>query len=205
MIRAKQPMGAGLGITIYVSPQGNDRWSGRLPEPNRGKTEGPLATIEKAQRETRRFLKQTKCLKTVRVVLRGGRYELKQPLVFNAQDSGMPMESHCHRVIEPEHPVYCAYEGEIPVISGGRQIGGWTVQKLAGKTVWVAELQEVRRGKWYFRQLWVNGERRFRPRLPRKGHFRIAEMLDANYTGDFMTTTQKGSNRFVYTEGDLKP
>ena len=30
---------------LYVSPQGNDAWSGRLAEPNAAKTDGPLATI----------------------------------------------------------------------------------------------------------------------------------------------------------------
>ena len=30
---------------FYVSPQGNDAWSGRLAEPNAAKTDGPLATV----------------------------------------------------------------------------------------------------------------------------------------------------------------
>ena len=34
---------------IYVSPSGNDAWSGSLAEPNEQKTDGPLATLEKAR------------------------------------------------------------------------------------------------------------------------------------------------------------
>ena len=33
----------------YVSPAGNDQWSGKLPAPNAAKTDGPLATIATAQ------------------------------------------------------------------------------------------------------------------------------------------------------------
>ena len=34
---------------LYVSVQGNDAWSGRLPEPNAAKTDGPFATLERAR------------------------------------------------------------------------------------------------------------------------------------------------------------
>ena len=32
---------------FFVSPQGDDRWSGVLPEPNPSRTDGPLATAER--------------------------------------------------------------------------------------------------------------------------------------------------------------
>ena len=41
---------------FYVSPTGNDRWSGTLSEPNATLTDGPFATLEKA-REAVRILK----------------------------------------------------------------------------------------------------------------------------------------------------
>jgi hypothetical protein len=31
---------------LYLSPSGNDAWSGTLPAPNPGKSDGPLATKE---------------------------------------------------------------------------------------------------------------------------------------------------------------
>ena len=34
---------------FYVSTQGNDTWSGTLPEPNAAKTDGPLATLHHAR------------------------------------------------------------------------------------------------------------------------------------------------------------
>jgi|GEM_PF-1093909 len=190
---------------IYVSPQGNDRWSGHLPEPNKARNDGPLATLPMAQRKVRGLLKATKRQAAIRVILRGGRYELKQPLVFNEQDSGLPLAPRLQSTVKPAHPVYCAYAGETPVISAGRRIGGWKIKTVAGRKVWVAHLPDVKKGKWYFHQLWVDGQRRFRPRLPRKGHYRIADVLGANYEGGWNETVRKGSNRFVYAAGDLKP
>lgn len=193
-------------IQLFVSPTGRDAWSGKLPAPNRAQSDGPLATLETAQRKTREILKATEGRKTVRVVLRGGRYQLQQPLVFGAEDSGIPMRADWNRISEPEHPVvYCAYQGEKPIVSGGRRIRGWQVKTLHGRQAWVAELPEVKKGKWYFHQLWVNGQRRLRPRLPRQGQFRIAEALDANFKGDWYATIMKGSRRFRYAAGDLQP
>jgi len=40
----------------------------------------------------------------------------------------------------------------------------------------VTDLPDVAAGKWYFRQLFVNGKRRRRPRLPKEGMYRIAEV-----------------------------
>jgi len=34
---------------FYVSPDGNDNWSGRLECPNASKTDGPFATLTRAR------------------------------------------------------------------------------------------------------------------------------------------------------------
>lgn len=38
---------------LYLSPSGNDAWSGTLPAPNPGKSDGPLATLERARKAVR--------------------------------------------------------------------------------------------------------------------------------------------------------
>ena len=38
---------------FFVSPTGNDLWSGTLAVPNAGKTDGPFATLERAQKAVR--------------------------------------------------------------------------------------------------------------------------------------------------------
>ena len=41
--------------TVYVATTGNDAWSGKLPKPNAGKTDGPLATLAGAREALRRL------------------------------------------------------------------------------------------------------------------------------------------------------
>ena len=43
----------GTKADFYISPSGNDSWSGKLAEPNPTKTDGPFATIGKAQNAVR--------------------------------------------------------------------------------------------------------------------------------------------------------
>ena len=38
---------------IYVSPSGNDSWSGTLPEPNNAGTDGPLKTVKAAKNKVK--------------------------------------------------------------------------------------------------------------------------------------------------------
>ena len=42
---------------FYIAPNGNDAWSGRLPEPNAEKADGPWATIPGAKAAVREILK----------------------------------------------------------------------------------------------------------------------------------------------------
>lgn len=91
-----------------------------------------------------------------------------------------------------------AYPKELPVISGGRRLTGWKEVTVAGKKLWATEIPEAREGKWFFRELWVNGERRVRARHPNKGYLSIESLPDkaADWT--------KGHTRFKFHGADLK-
>ena len=39
----------GKKADYYIAPNGNDSWSGKLAAPNASKSDGPFATIERAQ------------------------------------------------------------------------------------------------------------------------------------------------------------
>src|SRR5689334_8543500 len=41
--------GEGRMLDLYVAPDGDDRWSGRLAAPNAARTDGPFATLERAR------------------------------------------------------------------------------------------------------------------------------------------------------------
>lgn len=143
---------------FYVAPGGNDAWSGRLAEPNAEGTDGPLATIQRA----RDLVAQSKPTAPTRVLIRGGVYRLDKPLVFTPEHSGTK-----------DAPItYAAYPGEKPIFSGGMPITGWT--KAADGPLWTTVVPAVKEGKWYFRQLFVDGRRAVPARTPNDTTFRSA-------------------------------
>ena len=179
-------------LTLYVSTVGNDAWSGRLGEPNADGTDGPLASVRKA----RDIIRDTKAAtggltKPVTVMIRGGVYPQTKPIAFTAADSGTG-----------ECPVtYQAYPGEKPVVSGGGVIRDWqrddseqSQTRCDGK-LWRASVPAAKTGgKWRFNQLFVNGGRRIRARVPNKGSFLRTD-----------GPLSKGNARgFCFHEGDVK-
>src|SRR5438105_2266333 len=151
-------------LNLYVAPNGNDRWSGHLPAPAADGEDGPLATLPKAihaARLARPYFENSSG--GITILIRGGVYELAEPLVLTAEDSGASAKQLF---------TIAAYPGETAILSGGRRIGNWRkVERKPG--LWEAELPEVPNGKWYFRSLFINGQRKHRARTPNAGFFRI--------------------------------
>jgi len=100
----------------------------------------------------------------VTLELSGGRYELSQPLEFGPADSGLGVRARI---------------GERPVLSGGTRLQGWRRSEIR-PALWEITLPEVKAGRWYFRQLFVNGQRAQRARTPDEGFFRAAGRLGTN-------------------------
>ena len=154
---------------FYVATDGDDSWTGKLAQPNAKQTDGPFLTVRRAQNAIRGLIASGPLKAPVTVYIRGGRYALAKPLVFTPDDSGTP-----------QHPItYAAYPGETAVLSGGREIHGWKPvadNKLlaqAGGELWMATVPGVKEGRWYFHELFVNGQRRQRARTPNSGFFRV--------------------------------
>src|SRR4051794_29505064 len=147
---------AAADADVYVSPSGNDAWSGKLADPDAGKTDGPLATLDAARLAVRKLRQaDAKRDRPITVVVRPGTYALTKPVVFTAEDSGT----------EKSPVVYAAEPKAEPVFSGGVRIAGWTV---GDDGRWRVTLSDVKAGRWDFAQLFVNGQRRMRPRLPKE-------------------------------------
>jgi len=75
---------AATAATFYLSPTGNDAWSGTLAEPNPARTDGPFATLERA----REALRAAPPDRPRTVILRGGVYPLTKTLELGPEDSG---------------------------------------------------------------------------------------------------------------------
>ncbi|BDI32421.1 hypothetical protein CCAX7_44720 [Capsulimonas corticalis] len=171
-------------MTLYVSPHGNDAWTGRLAEPNKGATDGPLGTIESARNHLRLLRKQGALAgKAATVQVRGGVYFLTSPLTLTPEDSGT----------RDAPVVFEAFPGEKPVLSGGRRVTGW---RKGVDGFWTTSLPKAN-APWDFRQFFVNGARRPRPSLPSGGGYYLIA-ADAP-----STRPKQGFDGFVSQAGDL--
>ncbi len=149
-------------ITLYVSATaGNDKWSGRLAQPNRMHTDGPFATFDRARKAVQSAKNGASA---VTVLLRDGLYPLPATVAFGPADSGSTKTAI----------TYQNYPNESPVLSGGLRVQGWV--KVNGN-LWQARLPA---GTQYFENLYYNGVRRLRPRLgagPLGTYYRVAHTV----------------------------
>ena len=180
---------------FYVAPDGNDSWSGTLAEPNSDKSDGPYATIERAQKAVRLLKKEVYTDKKepiekrwigsphkfgegrdILVLIRGGYYSLEQPLHFAPEDGGercetdLPSGAFEYHKLKDYYVTYAAYPGEIPIISGGRKITSWSKER--GKWVTFVEGVEIKK-------LIVNGKTQTLARTPNEGYFTPPEMPES--------------------------
>lgn len=176
--------------TFYVATTGNDAWSGKLPEINAEKSDGPFATLNAARDALRELRKNSDFDGPATVQVRGGLYWLTDPFSLQAEDSGTP-----------ESPViYTAYPGERPIFSGGKTISGW---KKEGN-LWTASLPEITSSDWRFHSIWVDGKRRGVCRTPNEGFFKTAGRAPATEnttTGDKIIQSNVA---FRFKAGDVK-
>lgn len=140
-------------VRLYVAPDGNDAWSGRLERPAADGRDGPVRTLQGARDAVRRLRAGSEVRVPVEVLFADGTYTLERPVLFTPEDSGT----------EAAPVVYAAAPGATVILSGGRVLRGFTV---GADGLWRMEIPEVAQGKWSFEQLWVNGRRATRARTP---------------------------------------
>ena len=173
-------------VCFYVSPEGNDRYSGRIEAPNADATDGPFATITQA-RDAVRVVRAAEPQRQASFIiyLRGGIYYLDQAFTLSPEDSGTTTSP----------TIFRNYAGEKPILSGGRRLTGW---RQTSDHRWTLSIPDAASGSWNFSQLFVNGERRYRPHLPRTGYYQVASQLPAK------EALVKSRDRFWFYPGDIK-
>lgn len=188
---------------FYIAPYGNDSWSGTLAVPNAGSTDGPFASIARAQQAVR-ALRQSSPSLPLTVMLRGGTYYLPLSatspggLNFAQADSGTAAA-----------PVtWQNYPGETPVISGGAPVGtgglGLTWTHVAD-SLWQVQLPT---GTANFEYLFYNGERRLRSRLASStglGYYRNGGACYYTATGQAVALSSCNLGTFFRVASEITP
>lgn len=111
----------------------------------KGTIESPYKTIEHARDVIRTFNKEMES--DINVYLRGGNYEITEPIEFKRTDSG----TNGYKII------WQNYENEAPFVRGPKIIDGWEIYD-ASKNIYCAKAD----GPIETRSLYVNGERAVR-------------------------------------------
>ena len=138
---------------LYVSPAGQDGWTGALPDANPAQTDGPFATLSRARDELRR-LKQAGALPDGGAVLvRAGTYEIGTTFALTAADAGT----------EAAPILYRAYPGERAILTGARRIVGFVPHQGA---ILTADVGAQGFKGIAFRQLFLDGRRQILARYP---------------------------------------
>lgn len=172
---------------FYVAKNGNDAWSGTLPSPNADKTDGPFATLKRAQEAVKtlksevyfpkdepvetRWIGSPHTLgrgKDIVVLVRNGYYSLNEPLVFSPEDGGERVETNLptgafeYHKLRDHYVTYAAYPGEKPIISGGQLVKGWKQKKNA----WTTDRLDAD-----VEMLVADGQKMTLARTPNEGYF----------------------------------
>lgn len=179
-----------LAEKLYAAPDGNDAWSGTLARPNDDRTDGPVATLDGARNAVRSMLAKGPTTQPVRVEFADGTYPITSPVVFGPQDSGT----------EESPVIYEAAPGAKPVIHGGRDLGPIWSDEVG---VLNAQVPEVRRGEWYFEQLYVNGRRATRARSPNEFYHYMVRAVEKGIDPDTGKEGDLTARAFVARPGDV--
>lgn len=143
-------------IKIWVAPSGSDFASGTAEQPY-----GSISAALRHGRELRR-LNDPSVQDGVTIVVKGGNYQLFDPIFVRAEDSGTPASP----------TLITNADGELPIVSGGVNVAGWKkaqgkiagLPKEAQGKVWVAKAPLLSGRPFDFRQMWINGAKAIRAR-----------------------------------------
>ena len=128
---------------IIISPNGNDDWDGSRKKPFR--------TVERAQKEVKRYLKETE-KGTIKVLLQDGVYEISEPITYTCE---VPVR-------DQQQVIWMADKGAQPIISGAM------IKDVKGREEPIfIEVEDASR----LFDIYVDGKRAIRARTPNEGFY----------------------------------
>jgi uncharacterized protein YjdB len=160
--------------TFFVATNGNDAWSGELAVPNSNNSDGPFASLSRAQHAVE------KAPKPATVIVRNGTYYLVlTPSTANSYPGTLAFTSADSGASSSAPVTWQNYPGETPVISGGVPANADPISGVGLHLQWTSI------GNWYqaplpsnlsnniaiqpFESLYYNGQRRLRSRIHDNG------------------------------------
>ncbi len=162
------------GSTFFVAPNGNDSWNGDLPASNSNNSDGPFASLSRAQKAVQNAAKPA----TV-IVRNGTYYPALTPTTANTSPGKLAFTSADSGYSSSAQVIWQNYPGETPVISGGVPAN---TDPITGAGL---QLQWTNSGNLYqaslplnlangaplqpFEYLYYNGQRRLRSRIHDNG------------------------------------
>lgn len=173
-------------LDLYLSPDGDDQCTGMV-QPNGPVGGGAVRTLARA-RELVRTARARGFQATINIHLRGGRYPLLHTWEFDPRDGGNSAGP----------TVWRSCRGEQATISGGVALQ-FREGTFNGAACWSADVPAALNPL----QLFVNGWRATRPRLPRAGYFRFASTFGQSKPPGSEWGT--GPTEAEYAAGDLRP
>lgn len=174
-------------MVFYVSPRGNDLWSGSLPDANSKGDDGPFATLRRA-RDVVRELRHRGINSQFTVLVRGGTYRLSETLTLGPEDSGTKFSPLIIR----------AYGKERPVLSGARPVTGFATHN--GR-IYKADLKGSALESFSFRQLFASGKRQILARFP---DFDPRDPIGGGFLYVEDSVDGGSKNKFKYRAGALR-
>jgi len=139
-------------MIFYVSPNGNNQWSGTVPTPNKMSTDGPFATIHHARNMIRK-LRQEKPNHAFLILVRGGTYRFDEPLSLGPEDSGT----------ESAPLIIRAYGSDKPILSGAKSVKGFMAHK---GNIFISDLKDTPLARHTVRQVFADRQRQILARFP---------------------------------------
>jgi hypothetical protein len=155
-------------LEVHVAPNGSDSAAGTAAAPFATPERAIQALFENHSKgEPEGLHALVRRPRPASIVLHSGTYELSEALQFSLSSGSTP----------DQPVVWEAAPGEHPILSGGRRLSGW---KVDAQGRWHLTLPEVAKYLWWFGELYVDGQRRPRPRFPKSGYLAIESGFPAD-------------------------
>jgi len=146
---------AQAGLMLHVSPDGNDDWTGKLPEANEAGDDGPLATPARGLERMTAYAAEHGSAEGCVLYLRGGAYHLAETLRIGPELTGT----------EDRPFLFRSYPGETARLVGGTVIDNFEAYE---GDVLVADLSD-RAFEGRFVEVYWEGARQTPARWPNLG------------------------------------